>query len=81
MDRTLIRKSILVGAEIRVRDTGQGLPAEVSGALGARMQLTPTAVIDLGVARRLRADVGPDLGLTFGFSQAFSIAGLIPAIR
>ena len=81
VDRTLIRKSMLVGAELRVQEAGEGLPVELTGALGARMQLTPTAVIDLGIARRLRADVGPDLALTFGYSRAFAIAGLIPAIR
>ena len=81
VDRTLIRKSMLVGAELRVQEAGEGLPVELTGALGARMQLTPTAVIDLGIARRLRADVGPDLALTFGYSHAFAIAGLIPAIR
>jgi hypothetical protein len=46
--------------------------------LGLRYQLTPTLVFDTGVRRRLGPDSGPDLGLTFGLSHAFALAGLLP---
>ena len=78
LDRTLYRHSVLLIAELyALRDT-QAAPVELNAGLGARWQVTPTLVLDAGVARRLRSS-GPDLEVTVGFSHAFAIAGLMPA--
>jgi hypothetical protein len=38
-------------------------------------------VLDLGVTRRLRSDVGPDFAITAGFSHAFAVPWLMPPRR
>lgn len=78
LDRTLFRQSMLVLGEVYARQPGRGAPAEVNGSVGLRYQWTPTAVLDLGVARRLRGDVGPDLAVTFGMSYVFAVKALMP---
>lgn len=79
VDRTVLRRSLLIGTEVTLQGSVDNAPTEVSAALGARMQLTPTFVLDAGIERRLRTNVGPDVALTFGLSHAFAIAALMPA--
>ena len=77
LDRVFYRQSVLVIGEIYARRDARSAPVEVNTSIGLRWQWTPTAVLDVGVARRLRA-TGPDFALTFGISKAFAIAGLMP---
>jgi hypothetical protein len=67
----------LVG-ELRTQRLVDGTPVEVNAGIGARYQLSPTLVLDAGVARRLRSDVGPDYDLTVGLSHAFGLSWLMP---
>ncbi len=80
-DRTLFRQSILAIAEVYGRQAVDGSRTEYNASLGARYQLNPTTVVDLGVSRRLRDGIGPDLAVTAGFSHVFAIPGLIPLPR
>lgn len=77
-DRTFLRQSFLVVGELGLLEEASEAPTEVAAAVGIRYQLTPTLVLDAGVRRRLNASAGPDLGLTFGLSHAFALAGLLP---
>jgi hypothetical protein len=76
-DRTLLRRSLLLIAELAVLQPASGLGTEAVLAAGVRAQVTPTLVLDGGVARRLTAR-GPDVGLTVGMTHAFGIAALLP---
>ena len=76
VDRTILRRSLLLVGEVAVLRTVADAPTEVNAGLGARYQWSPTLVLDLGVRRRLAAD-GPDVGLTFGVSYAFAVRGLM----
>jgi hypothetical protein len=78
LDRTLFRSSVLLVGEAAAVGAERHAPTGVNLALGARWQWAPTLVLDLGVTRRLRAGVGPDLALTAGLSYAFAIPGLLP---
>jgi hypothetical protein len=78
VDRTLFRQSVLVIGEVYARRVVEAAPVEVHASLGLRWQWRATTVLDLGVSRRLRDDVGPDYAVTFGISNAFAIAGLMP---
>ncbi len=78
VDRTLFRQSVLLVAELTAARAVRGTPVEVDAGLGARYQMSPTLVVDVGLARRLRADAGPDLALTFGLSHAFGVAWVLP---
>ncbi len=80
LDRTLFRQSVLLVGEVYALRLVRGSPTEVNASLGLRWQWRPTAVIDLGVARRLRQN-GPDYAITFGISNAFAILGLMPRGR
>jgi hypothetical protein len=77
MDRTVLRHSLLLGAEAVVSRAVRGAPVEVNVGAGIRWQWTPTIVLDLGISRRLR-EKGPDLGLTIGLSHAFALRALMP---
>ncbi len=77
VDRTLLRQSMLLVAEIVTSRAVADAPVEVNAGVGIRWQWTPTIVLDAGVTRRLR-EHGPDIGLTFGLSHAFAIRGLMP---
>ena len=79
IDRTLFRHSTLLVGEVYLLQSTRGALVQVNASLGLRRQWTPTTVIDLGLTRRLRAGVGPDLALTIGFSHAFAFAWLMPA--
>lgn len=78
VDRSVLRRSLLLVGELALRQPSAGAPTEVTLAAGARFQLTPTTVLDGGVRRRLGDRAGPDLGLTIGFTHAFGVAGLMP---
>jgi len=78
LDRTLFRQSVLLVGEVFALRIDRGSPTEVNASLGLRWQWRPTAVIDLGVARRLRQHTGPDYHITIGISNAFAIRGLMP---
>jgi len=77
LDRTLFRQSVLLVGEVYARRAATAAPVEVNTSLGLRYQLSPSAVLDFGVARRLRA-AGPDFALTFGVSKSFGLAALMP---
>jgi hypothetical protein len=81
VDRTLFRRSTLLVAEVYALREADGVPVEVNATLGLRYQWTPTVVLDVGVARGLRRDAGPDFEFTFGLSRAFALAGLMPRGR
>lgn len=78
VDRTLLRQSLLLGAEVVASRAVRGAPVEVNAGAGLRWQWTPTTVLDLGLSRRL-SDAGPDLGFTIGLSHAFAVRALMPA--
>lgn len=80
VDRTLFRQSVLLVLEGLAEQEVRGGPTIATLAAGARWQWTPTAVLDLGVSRRLTAN-GPDFGVTVGWSHAFAVRGLMPAGR
>ena len=77
LDRTVLRRSLLFGAEVVASRAVAGAPVEVNVGIGARWQHTPTIVFDIGLSRRLRA-TGPDIGITFGMTHAFALRGLMP---
>jgi hypothetical protein len=79
VDRTLFRQSVLLIGEIEASEALRGDPTEMNAALGARYQWAPTLVLDLGVTRRLRDDIGPDFAFTLGFSHAFAFRRLMPS--
>ena len=79
VDRTFFRSSILLIAEVAVSQAVQDAPTAMNASFGGRWQWTPTLVLDAGVTRRLRSDIGPDFGLTIGLSHAFALRGLMPA--
>lgn len=81
VDRIFIRRSLLVIGEVAASETLRGAPTEVNAALGLRWQWSPTLVLDAGILRRLRDDVGPAIGLTVGLSHAFAVLGLMPSRR
>jgi len=80
-DRTLFRRSTLVVAEVYALREADGTPVEVNASVGVRYQWTPTVVLDLGVARGLRGNLGPDFEFTFGLSRAFALPWLMPRGR
>ena len=77
VDRTVLRRSLLLAAEVVASRAVRGAPVEVNAGAGVRWQWTPTLVLDFGISRRLR-ETGPDLGLTIGLSHAFALRGLMP---
>lgn len=79
MDRTFLRRSLLLIGELSLREAGGESATELSVGAGGRLQLTPTLVIDAGIERRLTSRAGADIGLTLGLTHAFALAGLMPA--
>jgi hypothetical protein len=77
-DRTLFRQSLLLVGELLAQREVRGAPVELNAAAGARYQLSPTLVVDAGVARRLRSRAGPDYDFTIGLSHAFGLSWLMP---
>ena len=80
LDWTLFRQSLLLVGEVYALRVLKSAPTEVTASLGLRWQWRPTAVFDLGVARRLRQN-GPDFAITIGISNAFALPGLMPRGR
>ncbi len=78
LDRAFIRRSVLLVGEVGASESRSVAPTEVNASLGLRWQWTPTLVLDAGVERRLRGDIGPDLGLTVGLSHSFAVPWLLP---
>jgi hypothetical protein len=78
VDRTLLRSSTLLLAEVVVLREERDRPVAVNAMVGLRRQMTPTLVVDAGVGRRLRSGVGPSLVLTLGLSHAFAVRALMP---
>jgi hypothetical protein len=81
VDRTFFRTSFLLIGEVAAAQATEGAPTSVNASVGARWQWTPTLVLDAGLTRRLRSDIGPDIALTVGLSHAFAIRGLMPGSR
>lgn len=81
VDRTLFRQSLLVVVESHVEEATDDAALAVTGAAGLRWQWTPTTVLDLGVARGLREDLGPEVAFTIGLSHVFAIRALMPGAR
>lgn len=77
LERTFIRHSFLVIADLHGEQEAAGAPFAVNAGLGARWQWSPTVVLDAGIARRLRTDAGPEFALTVGLAHAFGIASLM----
>ncbi len=73
LDRTFYRRSLLTIGEVRVHRLVEGAPIEATAAAGVRYQWGPSTVLDAGVARRLRGDVGPDFAVTIGVTSAFAL--------
>ena len=78
IDRTFFRSSVLLVGEVGLSEAVQNELTEVNASVGGRWQWTPTVVLDAGITRRLRADIGPDIALTIGLSHAFAVRGLMP---
>ena len=76
VDRTLFRHSTLVVGEVYAAQAERGSRAEVVASVGVRRQVTPTTVLDLGIARGLRD--GPSAAFTVGLSHAFAVAAIMP---
>ncbi len=72
LDRTLFRQSLLALASVTVLQATRGDASAWVAAAGLRWQWRPTAVLDLGVARRL-GDHGPDVALTLGMTKVFGL--------
>jgi hypothetical protein len=79
VDRTFLRRSLLVIGEVTLSEAVADSPTEATAGLGARLQLSPTLVLDAGFHRRLTTTAGDDIGMTVGLTHAFALAGLMPA--
>lgn len=78
-ERTLPLKFLVLVADVYARKPIDHSPTEVVFEFGTRVQLSPTWVLDAGVATgQLRPSVGPEVGFTFGLSRSFSFRGLFP---
>jgi hypothetical protein len=80
LDRTLFRSSLLLVVEGLMEQTVRGAPTVATLAAGGRWQWSPTAVLDVGFARRLTS-TGPSFAITVGVSRVFGARGLLPAGR
>ncbi|MGQ0702228.1 MAG: hypothetical protein ACT4PM_03735 [Gemmatimonadales bacterium] len=76
-DRTLFRQSTLLIVELYALREFSDSPTQINASAGIRRQVDPYTVVDIGVGRRLRAEVGPDYEVTIGLSRAFAIASLM----
>jgi hypothetical protein len=77
IDRTLFRSSTLLVAELHTGQATGGGRAQVVTSLGLRKQWGPTAVIDVGLHRRLSPS-GPDFGVAIGVSYSFGLKDIMP---
>ncbi len=76
-DRTLIRSSTLIVAEVVVNRDAGALPVNWSVGAGLRRQLTPTVVGAIGVAQALD-DIDAGTAITVSLSHAFAVRALMP---
>lgn len=76
IERTFVRPSLLVVADVHAEQSPFAEPAAVNVAVGARWQWTPLMVLDAGVTRRLGRS-GPDGAFTVGVTRTFAIRSLI----
>lgn len=78
-ERTLPLNFLVLLADIYARKPVDHSRTQVVFEFGTRVQLSPTWVLDAGVATgQLRPSVGPDFGFTFGLSRSFSFRSLFP---
>jgi hypothetical protein len=78
-ERTLPLKFMVLLADIYARKPIDNSRTEVVLEVGARLQVSPTWVVDAGVSTgKLRPSVGPHFGFTFGLSHSFSLRWLYP---
>ncbi len=77
VDHTVIRRSLLLVAELRAAEHATGGPVEAVFGAGGRIQLAPALVLDAGVSRRVSRH-GPQFGLSLGLSHAFAVAAFMP---
>jgi hypothetical protein len=78
-ERTLPLQFLVLLADVYARKPIDNSRTEVVFDLGARLQLTPTWVLDAGLSSgALRPSVGPQIGITFGLSHSFSLRWLYP---
>ncbi|MEP6590299.1 MAG: hypothetical protein ABJC19_03865 [Gemmatimonadota bacterium] len=75
-DLISIRHSTLLLLEVRTAQHVAGSTLEWTTAAGVRHQLTPTLVLDGGVATTVGRAGGNTTSLTFGLSHTFAIAAL-----
>ena len=78
LDRTFFRSSFLLIGELALAQAVDGARTALNASVGGRWQWTPTLVLDAGISRRLRSDIGPDFALTLGLSHSFAVSGLMP---
>jgi hypothetical protein len=79
-ERTLPLKFLVLLGDVYARKPIDHSKTQVVFDVGTRLQLTPTWVMDFGVASgRLRPSAGPDVAFVFGLSRVFSFRGLYPA--
>lgn len=81
LDRTLIRSSTLLAAEVVLRREARGDPLTLAPAIGIRRQITPTLVLDAGLLAGFSAGDHPRTTLTLGVSHLFAIAAMMPGGR
>jgi hypothetical protein len=79
VDQTLLRRSLMVVAEVLTERPVAGAPIEVNLSAGVRWQWQPALVLDAGVTRRIASN-GPDVGLTIGLTHAFALRGLMRGV-
>lgn len=72
-DWSFVRQSTLVIAELATERPLVGDVQQWEVAVGLRRQLTPSLVLDVGMARGVGGGAGPDLAFTAGISRSFSI--------
>lgn len=81
-ERTLPLRFVALLADLYARKPIDHGRTEVVLEAGARVQVTPTWVVDAGVLTgALRHAVGPDIGFTFGLSHSFSFRPAFPPGR
>jgi hypothetical protein len=78
VDRTLLRQSTLLVAEVSAGSEGRGAPVVFSVGAGVRRQITPTLVFDLGLGREFARRTRPETVLTLGLSHVVGLAFLMP---
>ncbi|NOT09341.1 MAG: hypothetical protein HOP28_14185 [Gemmatimonadales bacterium] len=78
VDRTLIRSSTLLLADLSLAREEAGAPGELGAGLGVRRQITPVLVLDAGLAVGFRPDRRSTVAVTLGASRSFGVAGLMP---